>query len=222
MPSMATDPAALFAVIRRAAGGDAAAIDQVVRDLYPDVRDLVHRELERDFRRSHRWMLPIFSTGDIVQDVFLGTLKALPTFELRDLEGLRGWLAVQVKNRILDTVRRHESLRRDRRKDVALGESTGEGPMLVDQEPSPSCSAELGELLHGFEGVVAELSDRERRLIELRLHDERSWREVAAELQFPSEEAARFAFRYLKARLLVKLQRMGLVARTQDESESAP
>jgi DNA-directed RNA polymerase specialized sigma24 family protein len=49
------------------------------------------------------------------------------------------------------------------------------------------------------------LSARQRALLELRLVDDRSWRDIAERLDYPSEDAARMAFASLRARLLAKL-----------------
>jgi hypothetical protein len=44
---------------------------------YPKVRAIVHNQLEHDFRKHHRWILPLFSTGDIVQEVFVGVVNGI-------------------------------------------------------------------------------------------------------------------------------------------------
>jgi RNA polymerase sigma factor (sigma-70 family) len=206
-------------LLRRAAAGDQDAVAAVVRDLYPTVQRMVHKQLERDFRRQHDWMIPLFSTGDIVQDVFLGVVRDLERFEPRTEQSLHGWLATLVKHRILDTVRHHEALRRDRRRDVVVTNEAGDPVSFAGNEPTPSRCAELGEVLGSWEQVLEDLSERERRLLELRLTDNRPWLEIAEQLAFPSHEAARFAFRYLKAKLLVRLRKLGVQPGTVSAGE---
>ena len=55
--------------LEAAAGGDAAARNQLIERYADRVRSRVHAELEQDFRRNHRWILPLFSTRDVVQDM---------------------------------------------------------------------------------------------------------------------------------------------------------
>ena len=72
--------------VDRTVGGDLEARDALVRQFYPRVRELVHRELQRGFRQRHRWILPLFSTGDIVHEVFQQVLAELERFEGGDEE----------------------------------------------------------------------------------------------------------------------------------------
>ncbi|HEX5050746.1 MAG TPA: hypothetical protein VFZ65_03140, partial [Planctomycetota bacterium] len=60
---------ALQQAIAAAATGDAQAQAQVVETCYGAVKALVHRDLEQDFRKRHRWILPLFSTQDVVHEV---------------------------------------------------------------------------------------------------------------------------------------------------------
>ena len=63
--------------VEAAARGDEAARDELVRNYADRVRSRVHAELEQDFRRNHRWILPLFSTRDVVQDVFVAVIRSL-------------------------------------------------------------------------------------------------------------------------------------------------
>jgi DNA-directed RNA polymerase specialized sigma24 family protein len=99
-------------LIARAAAGDVDAQDQVVRDFEPRVRRLVHRHLSEDFRRSHHWMLAIFSTRDVVQDILIATVRALETADFPSEEALAAYLATMVRHRLLDAVKHHEAARR--------------------------------------------------------------------------------------------------------------
>ncbi|MCC6672773.1 MAG: hypothetical protein IT458_17035, partial [Planctomycetes bacterium] len=72
-----TDLMDLQRTLAAAAAGDAAALQALAETLYPRVRELVHRELQHDFRRRHRWILPLFSTRDVVHDVFAAVLRGL-------------------------------------------------------------------------------------------------------------------------------------------------
>jgi RNA polymerase sigma factor (sigma-70 family) len=207
-------------LLRRAAGGDQAAREAVLAELYPRIRGIVHRQLEGDFRKNHRWMLPLFSTGDIVQEVFLGVVQDLDRFEPRGEGGLLAWVTAQVRHRILDLVRHHEALRRDRRREVVVADEHGDPVSFAGAVPTPSRCAELSEALAAWTRLLTELPARDRELLELRSTDDLGWREIAERLGFPSDEAARAAHRYLRAKLAVRLGRLGLHA--DPEREGAP
>ena len=60
--------------------GDEAAREQLVARFYPRVSAIVHRELERDLRPRRPWIWPLFSTGDIVQEVFVSAVDSMDRF----------------------------------------------------------------------------------------------------------------------------------------------
>ena len=64
--------------------GDQEVIAALVERYYPRVQRMVHRQLDTDFRRKHRWILGAFSTGDITHEVFLQVLKGLRDVRCRD------------------------------------------------------------------------------------------------------------------------------------------
>lgn len=70
----------LVRTLELARAGDQDARNQILERFYPKVRELVHKKLEHDFRKNHRWILPLFSTGDIVQEVFVGVVNGAEGF----------------------------------------------------------------------------------------------------------------------------------------------
>jgi RNA polymerase sigma-70 factor (ECF subfamily) len=205
------DPAMdLQAQLARAAAGDVAAREAIAAQFYPQVRELVHRELQHDFRKHHRWIVAAFSTGDVVQEVFVGVLEGLAGFD-GDEAAFPRFLATLVKHRLVDAVRHHEAARRDARKAVEPGTAVL-GARGGANDPTPSLAAALSEQLGAFRAALAEFPERERLLLELRLVDEAPWHDVAARLGYPSDDAARKAFRGVQSRLLVKLRRRGVRA----------
>lgn len=192
------------------AAGDDHARDLLLADLYPDVERRVHRALDRDFRPQNQWLIPLFSTGDIVQEVFLGVVRGLEGFAEKDPEELRAWIAKLVKNRIVDRLRFHGAQRRDARRQKKPRDERGDSVILPHDDPSPSMCASLEERAALFERAILELGERERQLWRLRFEDERSFEEVASEMSYANSESARAAFRSLRAKLLVRLRRLGI------------
>jgi RNA polymerase sigma factor (sigma-70 family) len=208
--------ASLHELLRAAAADDPAAREQLLREIYPDVRDLVHRALDRDFRRRHPWMLSMFSTGDIVQEVFLAVVRSRPETGAHDPLQLRAWLATQVQNRIIDRVRFHLAQRRDARHDGTLARS-GETVAVPARDPTPSVLAVLDERAELVRRALDELDGAEQRLWQLRVEQDLGFAAIGRELGLASEEAARSAFRRLQARLALRLHRLGVRVEVRDE-----
>lgn len=195
-------------LLRAAADGDEDARARLLHDIYPDVRALVHRNLDRDFRRRHPWMLQMFSTGDIVQEVFLAVVKSRPEAGAHDELQLRAWLAGQVQNRIIDRVRFHLAQRRNAHKAQPLASDAGGA--LAGRDQTPSLLATLDERARLLAEALADLDPDQRQLWRLRVEEEREFAEVARALGLASDEAARSAFRRVQAKLVVKLHRLGV------------
>lgn len=193
-----------------AIAGDRAALDAVVTRYYAPVQAQVHRELQQDFRRHHAWILPLFSTGDIVQEVFLSVVQSLERFVPEDEQSLIRYLTTLVKHRIVDAVRHHEAGRRDQRKRIEPADEAGTAGMPAAPDPTPSMVASIAEQIGTFREVLASFPERERRLLELRLVHEEPWSAIAGQLAYPSEDAARKAFRATQGLLLVRLRARGL------------
>ncbi len=204
------DWAQLRQSIERAAAGDVAAQDEVVRACLPDVRARVHRELQGDFRRHHRWILPLFSTMDVVQDVLAAVVRDLGDATFDGPEPFHAYLGTLVRHRLLDAVRFHEAGRRDARKQVPEP-TAGLGAVAEGQrEATPTLAASLAERATLVRAAIAELPERQRRLVELRLLDGEPFPAVAEALGYASAETARQSFVEAQAKLLVKLRARGL------------
>lgn len=193
-------------LLQQAVRGDAAATGELVTAVYPRVRAIAHGQIEQQVGKDAMGLLALFSTGDVVQEAFVAALRDLPQFRGRDEAELIGWLAALVRHRVVDVIRHHLAHRRDRRRQIGDG---NEAP-ASSREPTPSQAASADELAGRQQQILAELNDGERDLLVARLVDERPWSEVAAANGFPSSDAARFAFRRLQARLMLRLARAGL------------
>jgi len=199
----------LSALITGAAGGDIAAREQLVALCYQPVKARVHHELEADFRKRHRWILPLFSTQDVVHEVLAAVVKDLADTQFDGPEPFFAYLGTLVRHRLLDAVRFHEAARRDGRR-VVEEPTSGLGEVAADRrEATPTLAASLGERAGLVREALAELPERQRRLLELRLLEDATFPVIKEALGYASDETARQAFHDAQARLLVKLRVRG-------------
>jgi len=199
----------LGALIVAAAGGDGAARERLVAHCYEPVQRLVHRDLERDFRQKHRWMMPLFSTHDVVHEVLAAVVRDLADTSFVGPEPFYAYLGTLVRHRLLDAVRFHEAARRDGRKQ-GVEPSQGLAAVAADnREATPTLAASLGERAALVRAALAELPERQRRLLEMRLLEEATFPVIAEALGYASEETARQACHAAQARMLVKLRTRG-------------
>ncbi|HEX5053416.1 MAG TPA: sigma-70 family RNA polymerase sigma factor, partial [Planctomycetota bacterium] len=181
----------------------------VVETCYGAVKALVHRDLEQDFRKRHRWILPLFSTQDVVHEVLAAVVKDLADTQFAAPELFFAYLSTLVRHRLLDAVRFHEAARRDGRKQVE--EPTGGLAQVAPdrREATPTLAASLGERAGLVREALAELPERHRRLLELRLLEDATFPVIREALGYSSDETARQACHDAQARLLVKLRMRG-------------
>ncbi|MEZ6016310.1 MAG: sigma-70 family RNA polymerase sigma factor [Planctomycetota bacterium] len=182
--------------------GESGALDLLTRRFYPTVQGLVHHRLASDLRRSRPWLSARFSTGDVVQDVFDGVLRDLGAFAGQTEEAFVGYLAAVVRNRIIDAIRFHEAAQRDGRRMHALGDEFD----AEDERPTPAENAMTAEEFERLFRALAEFDVREQHLLRARLEGVSTFTELADQLGYCSESAARRAFYDAQARLTLRLR----------------
>ena len=200
-------PESLRSLISRVRTGcDPDARSELIERYYPVVQRIVHKELGGQLRRRRPWLAAMFSTGDVVQDVFLAVIREVDGIRCEQEGALITYLSQAVRTRLIDAVRFHEAERRDARR--VRGEQEG---LLdpVSSQPTPSTAAALSEQLEAFEGALSSLSARDRDLIILRLEASTPFAAIADALGMPTADAARKAFAAAQARMLVKLRMAG-------------
>jgi RNA polymerase sigma factor (sigma-70 family) len=175
------------------------------------VRAHVHQELQRDFRQGHRWLLALFSTQDVVQELFAAVVRGLADAEFEHEQALLAYLKTMVRNRLLDAVRFHEADKRDARRQAELptGGIDALGPARGE---SPDLAAELAERIAVLREVLQTFQDRQRALLEMRLVDGATFKDICSALGYASDETARQAFWDAQAKLLVRLRARGVRA----------
>ena len=207
---MALDPK-LASLLEAVVEGDQEAQGALIATYYPQVQAIVHRKLEADFRKNHRWILPLFSTRDVVQDVFRSVVQGLDETSFESEQAFVGYLGAVVRNRLLDAVRFHEAARRDvRRKAETPEQGLDVLREATRSDAAPPFAAELAEQSHLVRAAMDELPERQRLLLELRTIEGKSFPEIADELGYSSAESCRQSHVAAQAKLLVKLRAKGV------------
>jgi RNA polymerase sigma factor (sigma-70 family) len=199
-------------ILAAARSGDQVALDALCSMHYPTVERIAHRELRVELGANAGNLVALFSTGDVVQDVFRKVLARLEGFVGATEGEFVNYIAAAVRTRLLDLVRFHHAVRRDRRR------TTHEDAVLA-QKPGPDhpvrklCAEEQVRI---YFSILDDFDTRERALLVRRLDGEATFENLADELGFPSKEAARKAFNRLHARLLIRLQRSGVTGDSEE------
>lgn len=197
-----SDPGTFLSTLERARRGDAQALDDLAARFYPVVQALVHQRLAADLRRSRPWLSARFSTGDVVHTVFESVLWDLGAFAGQTEEAFVSYLAAVVRNRILDALRFHEAAQRDGRRGRPI---TG-GFDTVGAESDPAEIAAASEDVARLLAAIAEFEPRVQHLLRARIEGLATFRELADQLGYGSESAARRAFFDAQARLSLRLE----------------
>jgi RNA polymerase sigma factor (sigma-70 family) len=202
-PDSSVDPIFL-ALLARARTRESAALEGLFTRFYERVQADVHRRLSRDVRISRPWLKSRFSTGDVVQEVFRSVLGDLDTFGGTSEDAFSGWLAIVVRNRIVDSIRFHEADCRDGRKGLSMPED--EEQLGPHDGTDPLAAAARQEELLRLDEALAELEPKIRLLVRARAEDLASFQELAEQLGCGSESAARRAYFAAQARLALRLK----------------
>jgi RNA polymerase sigma-70 factor (ECF subfamily) len=171
-------------LLQRVRGGDADALEHLLRRYVPALRRWASGRLPR-------WARDLAETEDLVQDTVIKTLRRLDTFRPQREGSLQAYLRQAVMNCIRDECRRVG--RRPLRAELDA-ESPG-------HECSPLEAAISVQGIERYERALATLRDEDREAIVARLEMGYSYEEVAVMLNRPSPDAARVAV----SRALLKL-----------------
>lgn len=185
-----------------ARNGDEAAIARLAERFYPTVQRLVHNKLAIDLRSTKPWLAARFSTGDVVHEVFSQVLYDMGSFAGTTEEAFVGYLAIVIRNRIIDMVRFHEADRRDGRRNLR----PENGLDVAGPEGDPATALARGELREQLRLALAQLDERTQLLVRARREGQATFAELAAQLGYATESGARRAFYAAQARLAVLLK----------------
>ena len=175
-------------VLERAQQGDEMAARILIERALPPVRRWARGRLPR-YARSDA------DTEDVVQDVFLRTLKRLKRFNHRTVGGLQAYLRQAVVNRVRDLIRGSKG---------RTNESI-EAPEPRDWMPSPLEAAIMGEQLEHFLAALTRLRPADRQVIVWRIELGYSADEIAVKLG-KSKPAAAMTISRAMARLAAEMR----------------
>ena len=135
--------------------------------------------------------VPPDDVDDMLHDIFISALVNLSRYEDRGY-AVSAWLYAIARSRVVDSSR---ARRRRKTGSLAAWQATDEGP------EDEVCAAEDSRIV--VEHLLALLSGNQRRVVELRIVEERTLDEVQAALSLPS----RMAVKALQHRALEALRR---------------
>ncbi|MEZ4363105.1 MAG: sigma-70 family RNA polymerase sigma factor [Kofleriaceae bacterium] len=172
-------------------------------DLLPALRDGDQRAFEQLVRRHqrgvwrvvHRYVRSEADASDVVQQAFVRALRALPGF--RGAASLRSWLYRIAINCALSWLRDHR-----REVPMEVAELVEERGLTASESSESSAPGRLERLDRegALRAAVTRLPPKQRLVLELRVFDDLSFREVA-ELADCSENTAKVNFHYALKRL---------------------
>ena len=173
-------------LLKRAQGGDGAALNDLIGRYYDRVRPIVRARLGAGLRRR-------LDSGDILQNTFETVLKTYDRFEVSDEASLISWMAKIAERQILDEHDRQQAKKRRADREVELDAGAAGESKIDPAAPGggPDDSVERREQNSILEDALAELPDLYRELILLRDYAGYAWDQVAELTERPSAAAAR-------------------------------
>lgn len=168
-----------LALLRRARGGDRAALDGLFSRLLPSLRRWAHGRLPGGAR-------DLSDTADLVQHAIVGALRHLDRFEPRRRDALRAYLRQAIRNRVAD------ELRRRRRRPLHV--SVDDGAELASESAlSPLARLLSQEQEDRLRQAIGRLRAEDRELVIARLELGYSYAQIALATGRPSADAVRMA-----------------------------
>lgn len=152
-------------ILERAQAGDPLAATILIERALPPVRRWAHGRLPRYARGDG-------DTEDVIQDVFLRTLRGIKRFQHRTVGGLQAYLRQAVVNRIRDLIRG------SKRREIDAGMRRE----ARDWKPSPLETAIMGEQLDRFLEALGTLRPADRQVIVWRIELGYTADEIATKL----------------------------------------
>jgi RNA polymerase sigma-70 factor (ECF subfamily) len=177
-----------MALISAAKGQDRDAAERLFRSIYPRVLRIVEVRLGRRLRRH-------FEPDDIAQSVFGRAYRKIPRFEDRGPGSFVAWLDEIIECTIRDKAR---WLAAAKRSDGSSGGSRVAKSRAAPSSTDPVQVAQKGEQLAELRQAMQGLTERERKVIELRLFVGLRGTEVSDAMGITHELARKLYSRALK------------------------
>lgn len=207
---MSRDACTSMEMLRRAAAGDAKALEVIFEDHRQRLRRMVQLRISPLLRGR-------IDASDVVQESFLDAWKRLDEYIEKPTLPFFLWLRFLARQRLFALHRHHAGVRaRDPRREVALydgaipeASSEALASQLLGRLPSPSEALAQVELQMQLQEGLDGLDPDEREILAMRHFEQLTGAEAARELGITETAAAK---RYLRAlrRLKGILLRLGL------------
>lgn len=196
-PAESPQPQVTIALLNRARGGDAAAINGLLERHREAIKRMIHLRMDRVVQRR-------VDASDIVQDVMVEANRRLRDYLANPSMPFQLWLRHMARDRLIDAHRRHRlaaSRSLDREEPVGRAASDAALPHdpvdhLIDRDLTPAAAATWHELEARFAAAVEQLDPADREIVLLR-HFEHLSSAEAAEILGLAKPAA--GMRYLRA-----------------------
>jgi len=175
-------------LIQKARAGDREALNQLLLEVRPWLRDRVDRER---------------SASSLVQLTLLEVWQSFATFRGSTREEFRGWLNRMWPNIAIDQARAAKAQKRGGGQVKSLdAEQPNGSPMrdrLAADHSTPSAAAQRNEQYLHLEQALSELSHEQRVAIRMRHLERRTLAEVAQELDCSYAAAGQYVTRGIQA-----------------------
>jgi RNA polymerase sigma-70 factor (ECF subfamily) len=155
------------ALIKRCLRGDERAWEQIVKQHWRKVFNVAYKFVGRHDEAE-----------DLAQDIFLKVFKSLETFDRR--ANFQTWLISVSRNMCIDHYRSVRKERETIARDVDAGELTPASP-----EPGPIAALEQRDRVVLLRQALAALPESLRTAVVMRDIQERSYQEIADDLDLP-------------------------------------
>lgn len=147
------------------------------------------------------------SREDLTQEVLMQVFRDIDQFTVEPGASFSGWVRTIADRKLKDYWRRTRAKKRGGGKIRHLGEfdETGGRERFADEKVErQSMLVRFQELRHALDAALGELSDKHKRVIELRLFQGKSYAEIMPELGYTKEVTVRS----LHMRALQRLQEL--------------
>ncbi len=149
------------------------------------------------------------SLDDLAQDVLLQICKDIGEFKVEEGASFSGWVKMVAQRKLIDIWRRARADKRGRGKVRHLGdfdEDGGREHFADDRTVRPSVMVRFDELSRSMREAMAKLSDKHRRVIELRMLQGKAYADMLEDLGYTKEVTVRSLYMRAMQELQALLQ----------------
>jgi len=193
-------PRSTLGYVRRAQADDTVSWN----NLFPKIRETVERHISAS-------SLPRgYDLDDLVSEVSIQVARDLAKFDPSPGSSFRAWVKVIAKHALVDMQRRAASVGRGGGDERLLGDveaAAGGGIGAAPDQERQSVLARVGEMERGIQDVLATMDDKYRQVLELRMLQDLSYKEIAPLLGYEREVTVRSLYMRARSVLQKELQR---------------